>query len=99
MPDGSPTRFWHQVRDQALHVLLGAAIVFLWLGLYTACNQDPHAPALWIGVGAATIYTVLREFVQWGHLNTPSLIDSALDSACVVMGAALSTLIYMVIVT
>ena len=76
MPDGSPTRFWHQVRDQGLHILFGAAAGLLCAGWLEA-------------VGAAAFYGAVREGEQWKTLNTPSVSDSALDWSFCLVGAAI----------
>lgn len=77
MPDGSPTRFWHQVRDQALHLVYGG-----FAGLL--------APTWVIAVMVAGFYAAVREGEQWRVLNTPTVADAAMDWAFCVAGALLA---------
>lgn len=74
------TPFWHQVRDQALHVALGS-----FAGLITE--------SLWQGAAIAGFYGAVREGEQWGTLNTPSVKDSAIDWTFVVLGGLLGAFI------
>lgn len=77
MPDGSPTRFLHQLRDQSLHLLFG--------GIGTL--PLAFGGSWWAALAVATFYAVVREAEQWPKLNTPSISDSAMDSAFCLLGS------------
>lgn len=88
--DGSPTRFWHQVRDQAAHAALGLAVQALWLGLAAIASL----PA-WPGIPLALAVGGAREAVQWRTLHTPRLLDSVVDAAFWPIGAGLAYIVYL----
>lgn len=69
-----PTRFSHQLRDQALHIVYGAVIGLI-------------APVWWLALAGAAFYGAVREGEQWKTLNTPSVWDSALDWTFVLIGS------------
>lgn len=75
-----PTRFTHQLRDQALHLAFGAIAGML-------CSSYPTAMA------CAALYGAVREGEQWHTLNTPSVWDSALDWSFCVLGAVAGQII------
>lgn len=74
------TSLLHQVRDQALHLGLGAICGALLL--------FPEGQAAWWSVGLVTLFwAALREAEQWRTLRTPSLPDSCVDAAFIVAGS------------
>lgn len=83
MSDGSPTRLWHQVRDQLAHAGLGAILMTGWHYLPLSDKWD------WLGVLLVLLIGTGREVWQWPRLNTPSLWDSILDISFWLIGALL----------
>lgn len=73
------TPFWHQVRDQSLHMVYGSVA-----GLAAGSGAF-----WWQGIAAAGVYGAIREGEQWHTLNTPSWTDSLLDWSFVCLGGAI----------
>lgn len=94
------TPFWHQVRDQALHMLLGAAVAILWLVMVSAgANFHPAAGNwwTWLGITLAVLLGLIREVIQWPQLHTPEWDDSARDTLSWGIGATIATAIVVIV--